>query len=289
MVRLISSLPLQTVPAESGWEHCDMSAVSETTDFEAGIGRRDTFLGDNRCVICGCPITLDRCYIISRKERRFWTKLKNCNWILERAKNHPKHELRNGLTMCDTHHRVFDECYFFIRFLPESRKFVFVNHSLERELQQFHGKAIALDIRDRYVPFPSLFIIHEERVRGFNPFSPVDPELPDDPEWQDWILSEGVVNESGSFNRDPPPSNSNTNDASSPQSPQLQHTAAGASGRSSGTRRLVLNDDVIAEILAATHASLSWKACVMEGTSWDGTGEENVRKYMDTVGIEKDS
>jgi hypothetical protein len=52
-------------------------------------------------------------------------------------------------------------------------------------LQDFHGKAIALDIRDHHAPFPSRFILHEMRVRGFHPFEPVQPTMPDDVLWQD--------------------------------------------------------------------------------------------------------
>ena len=84
---------------------------------------------------------------------------------------------------------------------------MFVNYSGKPSLQRFHGKAIALDIKDRYAPFPSLFIIHEMRVRGFHPFSPVAPAMPQDSPWQDWIRLEdpGVFdNTTDSFNRDSP-------------------------------------------------------------------------------------
>jgi hypothetical protein len=37
-----------------------------------------------------------------------------------------------------------------------------------------------------------MFIIHEMRVRGFHPFQPVAPTVPDDIPWQDWILSNQV-------------------------------------------------------------------------------------------------
>jgi hypothetical protein len=111
------------------------------------------------------------------------------------AKNQPDHEPRNGLSMCANHHLLFDQYYFFISFYPDVsliclcfgpsidrkqiRRFVFVNYSGESALQQFHGKAIALDITDRYAIFPSLFIIHEMRVRGHHPLGPVCPVMPD--------------------------------------------------------------------------------------------------------------
>ena len=50
-----------------------------------------------------------------------------------------------------------------------------------------------------------------------------------------------------------------------------------------------LNADVIDDILAATYASASWKACQMEGTSWAGTGEENIKKYVSSIGVQSHS
>ena len=83
------------------------------------------------------------------------------------------------------------------------RKFIFVNYSRDPDLEAFHGKAIALDVKDQYAPFPSIFIIHEIRVRSFHPFNPVSPPMLDDHPWQDWILTDGVFDDaSSSFRRD---------------------------------------------------------------------------------------
>jgi hypothetical protein len=49
----------------------------------------------------------------------------------------------------------------------------------------------------------------------------------------------------------------------------------------SSSEGLALNQGVINEILAATRASASWKACEMEGTS-----EENIEKHISTIGVE---
>jgi len=201
------------------------------------------------------------------------------------------------MIMCPNHHRLFNSYVFFIRFFPDVRslrlcfgpsiyskqirKFVFINYSGEQDLQQFHGKAIALDIKDRYAPFPSLFIIHELRVRGFHPFQPVTPIVPDDIHWQDWISSEQVFDDaSDSFKRDRPPPNDNDRSAET-QLPSHPVTTA-----PSGQRTVELNADVIADILAATRAMLSWKACVVEGTSWTGTAEENIEKYISSTGAQ---
>jgi hypothetical protein len=47
-----------------------------------------------------------------------------------------------------------------------------------------------------------------------------------------------------------------------------------------------MNDGAIAEILTATRAMPSWRACVMEGTSWTGKAEENIGKYVSLTGAQ---
>ena len=165
-------------------------------------------------------------------------------------------------------------------------KFVFINFSNSKDLEQYHGKAVALDIRDVYAPFPSLFIIHEMRVRGANPFEPVSLAISDDLPWQDWISSDGVFDDtSGSFNRAAPPDNGN-GDKSGPASAQTQVPTTSGGGGSSVGLTLELNSDVIAEILSATRAMPSWKACQMEGTILTGTAEESIQKDVSSMGLE---
>ncbi|KAG2370164.1 hypothetical protein BDR07DRAFT_1467937 [Suillus spraguei] len=280
----LSTFPLPLSPSGPppgyGWEDRDMSTFSGTSGFTTGINARDKFFGRARCVICGCA-----CHIIIDSDEEIWCKLKTLNWIPQQAKSTPRHELRDGLLMCGNHQRVYDRYYFFIRFFPDAssissftreqiRKFVFINFSGDEELQQFHGKAVALDIRDHHAPFPSTFIIHEMRVRGYHPFQPIALAMPDDIPWQDWVLSDGVFNNNaGTFNRDSPTDNNNQS------VPQLQFqpttTSIGDTSSGPGTCTLALNADVISDILTATHAMPSWRACQMEGTSWSGTAEEN--------------
>jgi hypothetical protein len=196
--------------------------------------------------------------------------------------------------LCAQIHVAFESYNYFIRFCPDVsfilslfasgpglhkkqvQKFVLINYSDKSALRPFHGKAIALDIKDRHAPFPSISIIHEMRVRGHNPFSPVDHILPNDIPWQDWILSEGMFDDiSGSFKREPLIDSNNSASAQA----QIQFQPTTSADVSSGQRTITLNADVIADILAATHAMPSWKACQMEGTSWTGTTEENIQKY----------
>ncbi|KAF9225145.1 hypothetical protein BS17DRAFT_794813 [Gyrodon lividus] len=150
------------------------------------------------------------------------------------------------------------------------RKFVFVNYSGDPALQQFHGKVIALDIEDHHVPFPPLFILHEMRVRGFHPFQPVAPAMPDDIPWQDWISSDDVFSTIPSDNGDT---------LSMQPQPQFQPTTTSTGNASSdpGGRTLALNADAISDILAATHGMPSWRA---------GTTEENIQKYVTSIGVQ---
>jgi len=230
---------------------------------------------------------------------RQWEDIKERGWIPSQTKDSPSHEPCNGLLMCSIHHYYFDRYQFFVRFVPRVRlipfcfrvecstkkqtgKFVFVNYSNRHQLQQFHGKAIALDIHDRHVPFPSLFIIHEMRVREFHPFQPITPDIPIETPWQDWLLSGHVINASGSLIRDRPPIGSGYTAPAQLQGPMM---GAGSASSNSGGHPLALNQGVIDEILAATRGSASWKACEMEGTS----SEENIEKHISTMGVEGSS
>jgi hypothetical protein len=133
------------------------------------------------------------------------------------------------------------------------RKFVFVNYSGEPCLQESHGKAIGLNINDHHVPFPSIFIIHELRVRGFHPFQPVTPNIIDGLPSQDWILSDGVFDHaSNSFYRDRPPGHGSKGYSSGQSQLQLQPATQSAGAGPSGGNALALNNDVIAEIFTAT-------------------------------------
>jgi hypothetical protein len=153
---------------------------------------------------------------------------------------------------------------------------VFINYSGHPNLQQFHGKAIALDIKDKYAPFPSLFIIHEMRVRGFHPFQPVVPTP---------MTSLGKTGSCRTTCSTTPQILSNVtthnrNNGSAQAQLPFHPTTTSADGASSSQRTLALNADVIADILAATRAMPSWKACQVEGMSWTGTAEENIQKYV---------
>jgi hypothetical protein len=166
----------------------------------------------------------------------------------------------------------------------QTQKFVFINYSGSPGLQEYHGKAVALDVKDPHVPIPSLFIIHEMRVRGFHPFAPLNPSIPNDTLWQNWIESDGVYDPvSHSFKRDGPPMPADNGHSSITALPQFPTATTNTGGASSNKHSVLpLNADVIADILAATRAMPSWKACEEEGTTtWTGTAEENIHKYTE--------
>ncbi|KAH8994922.1 hypothetical protein EDB92DRAFT_1934172 [Lactarius akahatsu] len=260
-------LPLPTQPPDGyGREECALSILSTTTAFEVSIRERDRFLGRMRCVICGIAgsTLLQHCHIIGQAEPR------TVSFIPPETKEGPQHEPRNGLLMCNFHHAPFDKFHFFIRFVPDTQRFIFVNYSGSDELQRYHGKAIGLDNQDRHAPFPSLFVIHEIRVRGFHPFQPISSEVPDGNPFQDWIVADGVFD-----------------DISRSQRQHLSQFPHVATNSGPGVHTLELNANIINEILAATHAMPSWKACVVEGTSWDGTANENIEKYISSIGVDK--
>ncbi|KXN82327.1 hypothetical protein AN958_02708 [Leucoagaricus sp. SymC.cos] len=129
-------------------------------------------------------------------------------------------------------------------------------------------------------------------VHRFHPFKPIEPDMPNIGPWQDWITSDGVFNNvSDSFKCDNPPNNgdNNNNNSFSTQS-QLQHQPMMMStgGTSSGKCKVTMNADVITEILMAMCAMPSWKACQMEGMSWMGMAQENIEKYISSIGIDHD-
>ncbi|GJJ06172.1 hypothetical protein Clacol_000361 [Clathrus columnatus] len=186
--------------------------------------------------------------------------------------------------MCSNHHRAFDAYDYFIRYIPAVQKFIFVNYSGFTEHEKFHGRAVALDITHRHAPFPSLFIIHEMRVRGHHPFQPIEPLLLQDASFQEWIVTDSLFDDStGTFDRDGPPLRPRR-----VRAPNQLLTTNPAEG-SSGDRRLALNQDVIQDILAATRSMPSWRACEIEGTSWNGTAEENIQKYTSIIRMQQDS
>ncbi len=112
---------------------------------------------------------------------------------------------------------------------------MFINHSENPDFREFNKKAIALPSRGRYAPFPTLFLIHEMRVRGFHPFQEVVTTIPNEIRWQEWIVDRDVFDDTtGDFKRGPSPNNNgnqdgNNNGNNNGNSGQSQSTVMGGS------------------------------------------------------------
>lgn len=124
---------------------------------------------------------------------------------------------------------------------------MFINFSNHSQFQEHHGKAIDLTTHEDLSPFPSLFLVHEQRVRGFRPFENVFPEFLEGVPWQDWIESDNVVDDvSGDFKRERAGGPTGVAAAGPPSA------AAAGGGSSSGGSSVGLmpapNLDVIVEI-----------------------------------------
>jgi len=54
-------------------------------------------------------------------------------------------------------------------------------------------QAIAINTHEDHSLFPALFLVHEQYVCSFYPFNNISPEIYENIPWQDWILSDNVV------------------------------------------------------------------------------------------------
>jgi hypothetical protein len=63
---------------------------------------------------------------------------------------------------------------------------------VSKSLAQFHGKAVALDVKYMWAPLPLLFLVHEYRVCGKNFYQPT-PHVDVTSDWQEWMVIDGVV------------------------------------------------------------------------------------------------
>ena len=218
-----------------------------------------------------------------------WGFLKNTGFIPSFAKS-VAHEPRNGISLCDSHHSDFDGYRFFIRWDPsvsldgciecglsydqQDRVFVFVNFSRNEFLEQFHGKTVALDPGHSHSPFPAPFLIQEMRTRGFHPWytdrpipRPLHPTYPSG--------DGGVVGVGDGGHSD------------------IGIQASSSSGLvSAGSNQpyLVLSnpfqDPGLLESMRQQWQRLpNWNSATVEGLTWEGTAEENAKRYVDLVGI----
>jgi len=192
--------------------------------------------------------------------------------------------------MCPNHHQQFDNLQFFIRYVPNIKKYIFIHYDSYGscwELDQYHGKAVALDPKDHHAPLPLLFLVHEFRCRGRNFYQPTS-DLKFVGSWQGWIVNRGVLDEgddgSFTFKRAGPTRGSGPRRGGWPTNVQTSPTAV-----PSGSQFIILppTPDLVEELLASQHSMPSWKAAQMESMGWEGTTEDNVKRYLENVDVEE--
>jgi len=201
--------------------------------------------------------------------------------------------------------------------------FVFINHSRDDDLEQYHGRAVRLYPNDPRVPFHGAFLDHEVRVRGRWPYLPDYKDRPVNLpiQWQAWIkdvpnstdgdghdedgetkgdmdggddedkemgddLSKTIGPEHDFFqsNRHLALS-SNTMQSSKPH--PMKRPSTKGSVQTKQPKQLMMtftnpfaNPSELEAIMRSSRQQPNWRAAVMEGESWEGTAEENVKKYQ---------
>jgi hypothetical protein len=155
----------------------------------------------------------------------------------------------------------------FLNYHQQDRVFVFVNFSQNEDLQGFHGKTVALDPDHSHSPFPAPFLIQEMRTRGFYPWC---TDLPIPRPLSPTYRRGGTVGPGGS------------DGAVSP--------SGGTTSTGGNQQYLVLGnpfqDPELLESMRRQWQQLpNWKSATVEGLTWEGTAEENARKYVDLVGV----
>ncbi|KAF8816794.1 hypothetical protein BYT27DRAFT_7076396, partial [Phlegmacium glaucopus] len=198
-----------------------------------------------------------------------------------------EHEPRNGMLLCPNHYIHFNSCACFLRWIPEIHMIVFINFSREPDLEPYHGRAVFLKFQDHHFPFPAIFLLHEARVRARWPFLG-DRHLNSPITWQDAFLSH--INNDGNLllaGNIAPPTAPDTLAPSGILPASLLDNGNGSRDRlmDGSTVNVSWNSDQITKVLRSSRQLPTWKACIAEGTSWDGTAEENVEKYRDIMQI----
>ena len=106
--------------------------------------------------------------------------------------------------------------------------------------------------------------------------------------WQDWLVDKGVVSENPdgafTFKRDAPTSRAPAAPTTQSSCLQASSTTAGPSG--SRTVIMPPTADLVEELMAYQRTMPSWKAWEKETMGWEGTAEENKKKYVENIGVD---
>ncbi|KAF9475021.1 hypothetical protein BDN70DRAFT_996717 [Pholiota conissans] len=172
------TIPLSSTPDDAFaklWTYDEFSEPSNETEtyavFEEGVRERDK----DTCVVCGFGpglTPLSQCHIIPEVDKASysWSDMRDLQYIPRNAKL-VRREPRNGITLCLNHAFAFERHLFYIRWIPETDEFVVINHSqISKVCESIHGNV--LDIKTattKKCPYPTAFLWHESRARGFYP------------------------------------------------------------------------------------------------------------------------
>ncbi|KAJ3507027.1 hypothetical protein NLJ89_g6533 [Agrocybe chaxingu] len=231
---------------------------------------------------------LHHCHIIPRADKSTWEFMRDLHYIPSNAKS-VRHEPRNGILMCPTHHAGFDSYQFYIRWTSETNTFVAVNHSQDPNWEALHGNVLHFNTNTKRCPFPTAFLWHEYRVRGFHP-TRGDRLVP---------IKRGGLQGGGFFGRGDgaEPHHDNVarrgggGDPGNAGAGAGEHVEAHGSGHDDVNMPtftpMRLEGDSLAAWLKAAREHSSWKDCVVENTSWDGTAAENIEKYQRLLRIKR--
>jgi hypothetical protein len=177
-------------------------------------------------------------------------------------------------------------------YYQQVRVFVFVNFSRNQCLEQFHGKTVALNPNHYHSPIPAPFLIQEMRTRGFHPWCtdrPIPRPLSPTYTLVDNGGGDGVAGFGGASD-----TGVGFGGSGGMAGPSGNGGAASSSSEppSTGTNQqyLVLGnpfqDPELLESMRRQWQQLpNWKSATVEGLTWEGTAEENARKYVNLVGV----
>ncbi|KAJ7670521.1 hypothetical protein B0H17DRAFT_1085788, partial [Mycena rosella] len=204
-----------------------------------------------------------------RDKHGCWEDLRVRGFIPPNAKG-VEHEARNGILMCGAHHRLFDKLYFYIRWVPEKNSFILGNHSrqVDVNLTPFHGRRVNLDPIDPRVPFAGAFLIQEMRVRGRWPF-----------------LSDRIFPAATQGDDDDDDAAKTHTVPTSSHSPLPLPSADHAQEFAGFTPSNLFADPAALESFRQLlPLQPAWKESLFDDVTWEGTAQNNIKKYKDLIG-----
>ncbi|KAF8331363.1 uncharacterized protein EI90DRAFT_2920180, partial [Cantharellus anzutake] len=163
------------------------------------------------------------------------------------------------------------------------RRYVLINHSQSEALEVYHGRAINNSGHGNRLPFHGAFLFHEMRVRGRWPLRG-DRAIPLPISWVHWINDHGDRGVSGGGHdgrggrgrRGP-----SNNEAGGGRLLRSHGPVPGSSafGKVFIPTNPFANPSELQALKESFAKQPNWRAAVMEGTTWEGSADENAAKW----------